>query len=94
VVADADVAFDDSFLHLTVRDDGTGTSVSVNDIQLLAKSGHFGLLGMLERAASMGAGIQLGRGEHGGTEVKVDVPLATPLPEPPSTTPQQEAAHA
>ncbi|MEV0226867.1 sensor histidine kinase [Streptomyces sp. NPDC050704] len=79
-----------SALHLTVRDDGTGTSVSLDDVQLLAKSGHFGLLGMLERAASMGAGIRLRRGEHGGTEVGVDIPPAAS----PSNTPQQEAAHA
>nr|WP_241266932.1 histidine kinase [Streptomyces scabichelini] len=86
-----------STLHLTVRDDGTGTSVSLDDVQHLTKSGHFGLLGMLERATSIGAGIQLHRGEHGGTEVKVDLPLGTsgtPLPPLPSHTPQEEAAHA
>ena len=95
VVADADA--DASTLRLTVRDDGTGTSVSLDDVQHLAKSGHFGLLGMLERATSIGAGIELRRGEHGGTEVKVDLPLTTsgsPLPAPPSHTPQEEAAHA
>ncbi|MCX4560587.1 histidine kinase [Streptomyces phaeochromogenes] len=83
-----------SALHLTVRDDGTGTSVSLDDVQHLAKSGHFGLLGMLERAASMGAGLQLHRAEQGGTEVKVDLPLVTALPVSPSHTPQEEAAHA
>ncbi|MGP4045069.1 sensor histidine kinase [Streptomyces sp. 2A115] len=92
-----DVDADESALHLTVRDDGTGTSVSLNDIQALAKSGNFGLLGMLERATSMSAGIQLRPGEHGGTEIKVDLPLrnpGNPLPTPPSNTPHQEAAHA
>ncbi|GHB19123.1 hypothetical protein GCM10010306_009370 [Streptomyces umbrinus] len=83
-----------SALHLTVRDDGTGTSVSLDDVQHLAKSGHFGLLGMLERAASMGAGLQLHRAEQGGTEVKVDLPLVTALPVSPSHTPKEEAAHA
>ncbi|WP_434091201.1 sensor histidine kinase [Streptomyces flaveus] len=94
---EVDAAADASTLHLTVRDDGTGTSVSLDDVQHLAKSGHFGLLGMLERATSIGAGIELRRGEHGGTEVKVDLPLrtsGTPLPAPPSHTPQEEAAHA
>ncbi|MGI5195176.1 sensor histidine kinase [Streptomyces sp. CA-288835] len=95
--AEVDAETDASTLHLTVRDDGTGTSVSLDDVQHLAKSGHFGLLGMLERATSIGAGIELRRGEHGGTEVKVDLPLTkpgTPLPVPPSHTPQEEAAHA
>ncbi|WP_151479365.1 sensor histidine kinase [Streptomyces albicerus] len=92
-------------LHLTVRDDGTGTPVSLdsrslnslNDVRLLAKTGHFGVLGMLERATSIGAGIRLRRAEQGGTEVKVDLPLrtsGTPLPEPPSHSPHEEAAHA
>ncbi|MFC4471390.1 sensor histidine kinase [Streptomyces xiangluensis] len=94
---EVEVEADASTLHLTVRDDGTGTSVSLDDVQQLAKSGHFGLLGMLERATSIGAGIQLRRGGHGGTEVKVNLPLrtsGTPLPAPPSLTPQEEAAHA
>nr|WP_328768981.1 histidine kinase [Streptomyces sp. NBC_00286] len=97
VEADVDAETDASTLHLSVRDDGTGTSVSLDDVQHLAKSGHFGLLGMLERATSIGAGIELRQGEHGGTEVKVDLPLktsGTPLPVPPSHTPQEEAAHA
>ena len=81
-------------LHLTVRDNGTGTSVSLEDVQQLAKSGHFGLLGMLERATSMGAAIRLRRAERGGTEVTVDLPLAAPLPVRPSHTPEEEAAHA
>ncbi|MFC8667402.1 sensor histidine kinase [Streptomyces sp. NPDC057199] len=91
---DVTVQASPSSLHLTVRDDGTGTSVSLDDVRHLAKSGHFGLLGMLERATSMGAGLQLHRAEQGGTEVKVDLPLVTALPVSPSHTPQEEAAHA
>ncbi|MFD9437403.1 sensor histidine kinase [Streptomyces sp. NPDC060006] len=81
-------------LSLTVRDDGAGSAVSLDDVQVLARSGHFGLLGMLERAASVGAYLHLRPAEHGGTEVTVDLPPASPLPAPSSHTPQEEAAHA
>lgn len=92
VTLEVDADAEASTLHLTVRDDGAGTSVSLDDVQRLAKSGHFGLLGMLERATSIGAGIELRRGEHGGTEVKADLPLrtsGTPLPAPPHTLPKR-----
>ncbi|MFD8815431.1 hypothetical protein ACFV23_29035 [Streptomyces sp. NPDC059627] len=39
----------------------------------LRRTGHFGLLGMTERAASVGARIQLTTDK--GTEVRVEVPL-------------------
>ncbi|MDQ1036423.1 signal transduction histidine kinase [Streptomyces sp. V3I8] len=81
-------------LHLTVRDDGEGTPVSLADIPVLAKTGHFGLLGMLERAASVGADLRLHSAEGGGTEVTLSLPLAPPPSAPPSHTPQEEAAHA
>ncbi|MBV1936376.1 two-component sensor histidine kinase [Streptomyces sp. BV286] len=91
-----DVTLDASHpvLSLTVRDDGAGSAVSLDDVQVLARSGHFGLLGMLERAASVGAYLHLRPAEHGGTEVTVDLPPASPLPAPSSHTPQEEAAHA
>ncbi|NSL43389.1 sensor histidine kinase, partial [Streptomyces sp. 8P21H-1] len=81
-------------LRLTVRDDGTGPAVSLEDVHVLARSGHFGLLGMLERAASVGAGLRLCTAEGGGTEVTVDLPLPSPLSARPPHTPQEEAAHA
>ncbi|GGX39790.1 sensor histidine kinase [Streptomyces fructofermentans] len=83
-----------STLCLSVRDDGTGTPVSLDDVRLLAKSGHFGLLGMLERATSIGAGLGLHRIDRGGTEVTVDLPCRVPLPAPHPLTPHEEAAHA
>ncbi|WP_328494260.1 histidine kinase [Streptomyces sp. NBC_00414] len=83
-----------SALRLTVRDDGAGTAVSLDDVQVLAETGHFGLLGMLERAATVGAEIRLHRAERGGTEVTVNLPLTRLLSAIPSQTPQEEAAHA
>lgn len=62
-------------LRLTIQDDGRGLPPDTT-LEHLRHSGHFGLLGMVERAASAGARIRVGRGEHErGTQVVVDLPL-------------------
>ncbi|SOD84093.1 sensor histidine kinase [Streptomyces sp. Ag109_G2-15] len=62
-------------LRLTVYDDGRGLPPGTT-LEHLRHSGHFGLLGMVERAASAGARIRIGRGDHErGTQVVVDLPL-------------------
>lgn len=81
-------------LRLTVRDDGVGTAVSLDDVQVLANTGHFGLLGMLERAASVGADLHLHSRADRGTEIELTLPCPTPSPQHPSHSPQEEAAHA
>lgn len=63
-------------LCLTVQDDGQGLP-SGTTLEHLRRSGHFGLIGMAERAASIGAGIHIGKGTHArGTEVRLELPLA------------------
>ncbi|MGW0881602.1 sensor histidine kinase [Streptomyces sp. NPDC002671] len=65
----------DGLLRLTVHDDGRGLPPDTN-LEQLRTSGHFGLLGMVERAAQAGARIRIGRGGHErGTEVRVELPL-------------------
>ncbi|MFF7971907.1 histidine kinase [Streptomyces sp. NPDC007905] len=62
-------------LRLTIHDDGDGLPPDTT-LERLRHSGHFGLLGMVERAASAGARIRVGRGERErGTEVRVELPL-------------------
>ncbi|MET8827019.1 histidine kinase [Streptomyces sp. NPDC004610] len=62
-------------LRLTVADDGRGLPPDTT-LEELSGSGHFGLVGMVERAAAIGARIRIGRGERArGTEVRLDVPL-------------------
>ncbi|MFF8725230.1 sensor histidine kinase [Streptomyces sp. NPDC015171] len=74
-------AVDGHLLSLTIHDDGTGLPPGTS-LEKLRDSGHFGLLGMVERAAQAGARIRIGRGAHErGTEVRLDVPL--PPPDPP-----------
>ncbi|MGW3170129.1 sensor histidine kinase [Streptomyces sp. NPDC001153] len=62
-------------LCLTIHDDGRGLPPGTT-LERLRDSGHFGLLGMVERAAQLGARIRIGRGGHErGTEVRVELPL-------------------
>ncbi|WP_392963414.1 sensor histidine kinase [Streptomyces sp. LN245] len=80
---------------LLVRDDGVGLPAPATPAALAAwtRSGHFGLLGMTERAACVGGHIRLDRPLGGGTEVRLTLPLSTAaLPAPPTS--QEEAAHA
>ncbi|PZT70467.1 two-component sensor histidine kinase [Streptomyces sp. SW4] len=62
-------------LTISVHDDGTGLPPGLT-LEGLRGSGHFGLVGMAERAASAGARLRVGRGGRPrGTEVRVDLPL-------------------
>ncbi|WP_369395247.1 sensor histidine kinase [Streptomyces sp. CG1] len=82
---DVRAAVHGDLLRLSVHDDGRGLPPGTT-LERLRESGHFGLLGMVERAAQLGARIRIGRGWHErGTEVRVEVPLASlnrPGPEP------------
>ncbi|MFJ4277818.1 histidine kinase [Streptomyces massasporeus] len=63
-------------LRISVYDDGRGLPPGTT-LEQLRRAGHFGLVGMVERAASVGARIRVGRGGHPqGTEVRLELPLA------------------
>ncbi|MEU2711164.1 histidine kinase [Streptomyces sp. NPDC007205] len=73
-------------LRLTIHDDGRGLPPGTTLGQLRDR-GHFGVLGMVERAAQTGARIRIGRGGHErGTEVRVELPL--PVPHQPGPSPR------
>ncbi|RAJ50099.1 signal transduction histidine kinase [Streptomyces sp. PsTaAH-130] len=75
---DVRLCVDGALLRLTIHDDGRGLPPGTTLEQLRAR-GHFGLLGMVERAAHAGARLRIGRGTHPrGTEVRVELPLRTP----------------
>ncbi|MGW1226924.1 sensor histidine kinase [Streptomyces sp. NPDC002530] len=74
-------------VRISVYDDGDGLprGTSLDDLR---KAGHFGLVGMVERAASIGARIRIGRGKaERGTEVRLDLSLAAMNLAPPATAP-------
>ena len=58
-------------LALRVSDNGTGIDPAIAD---RGKDGHFGLQGMRERAARIGAKLTLGSSSTFGTEIKLIVP--------------------
>jgi signal transduction histidine kinase len=75
----ADVDPDHQLLRISVHDDGRGLPPGTT-LDELRRSGHFGLVGMVERAESVGARIHIGEDARaGGTEVLVELPL-TPQP--------------
>lgn len=70
----------DGVLRVSVLDNGRGlpSGTSLDDLR---KAGHFGLVGMVERAAGIGARIRIGRGRSaGGTEVRLELPTAALVP--------------
>jgi signal transduction histidine kinase len=65
---------------ITVTDDGTSTAA--------AEPGQgFGLIGMRERARSMGGALRAGHRVEGGFEVTTRLPLYPNAPEPEERTP-------
>ncbi|MGW2562438.1 sensor histidine kinase [Streptomyces sp. NPDC001514] len=71
-------------LRVSVLDNGRGLPPGTT-LEELRRAGHFGLVGMVERAAGIGARIRIGRGRTAsGTEVRLDLPVAAILPADPT----------
>jgi signal transduction histidine kinase len=64
-------------LSMTVRDDGRGFAAP-RDVQSLQAAGHLGIVGMMERARSVGAEVELIAAPGRGTTVRVWLPLPSP----------------
>ena len=69
---EAEVSYGDMLLHVRIRDDGRGIDTDVLDAG--GKPGHFGLLGMRERAETMGAQLKIWSKPGAGTEIHLQVP--------------------
>jgi signal transduction histidine kinase len=69
-----ELAAEGRFLRLGVKDDGQGFEPSGT---FSAIGGHFGIVGMRERAQRLGGKFSLSSTLGSGTEVEVRVPLAT-----------------
>jgi signal transduction histidine kinase len=61
-------------VQLSVRDDGRGFD---NLIAVNGRDGHFGLIGMRERAEQIGGILSIQSSEGSGTEVVADVPISS-----------------
>jgi ligand-binding sensor domain-containing protein/signal transduction histidine kinase len=66
------LVFDAKRVQLIVRDDGRGFNHQVN-----GRDGHFGLIGMRERAQQIGGTLSIQSNDHSGTEVVADVPISS-----------------
>jgi signal transduction histidine kinase len=69
-----DLHLDPRTLRLVVRDDGRGFELSGAFVLV---GGHFGLLGMRERAERLGGSLEVSSEPGTGTEVRASVPLAS-----------------
>jgi signal transduction histidine kinase len=67
-----ELAFDAGQVRLRVMDDGAG--FALDGTRDLAADGHFGLLGMRERAHLLEGSLDIRTSPHGGTQVTVAVP--------------------
>jgi signal transduction histidine kinase len=70
--ATIELRYDAARLALTITDDGQGFSLAEAD----AAHGHFGLQGMRERAAQIGAQLNVITSPGQGTRITLDLPLA------------------
>ncbi|QJR34053.1 PAS domain-containing sensor histidine kinase [Gemmatimonas groenlandica] len=66
------VAFGETHLRLSLRDDGCGLSVPGESRE---RARHFGLVGMRERAATIGAAFSTSSAPGRGTKISIEVPL-------------------
>ncbi len=69
---EAEIRYDRDMFRLRIRDDGKGIDSSV--LKEGARTGHFGLPGMHERAKKMGARLKIWSDPGAGTEVELAVP--------------------
>lgn len=73
--AEVRLVFDDEAVCLTIRDDGQGFATPESPAEM-APAGHFGLLGVQERAEAIGARLQIESAEGAGTVLRVRRPLS------------------
>jgi signal transduction histidine kinase/ligand-binding sensor domain-containing protein len=68
------LSFEGGFLRMSVRDDGHGFDCAPDRVW----AGHYGLVGMRERAQELGAELTVSSAPGSGTEVSVALALAAP----------------
>jgi signal transduction histidine kinase/ligand-binding sensor domain-containing protein len=71
---EAEVTYGDTALQIRIRDDGQGIDPAV--LEKGGKPGHFGLIGMRERAKKLGGQLDVWSKPRAGTEIDLRVPAA------------------
>ena len=78
---DVRVSLDGARVVASVSDDGPGFDAGMLQAgalgapDALVARGHYGLVGMAERAEVLGGTLTFGAGEQGGVEVRLDIPV-------------------
>lgn len=70
---DMEIVYDPAYVQLAVRDDGSG--FDVDSWNAGARQGHFGLMGMQERARQLNTRINIRSSPGAGTEISVKVAI-------------------
>ena len=71
---EADIRYEDRLLRVLIRDDGKGIEPEV--VEAGGRDGHWGLLGMRERAKQIGARLEFWSEAGAGTEVELSIPAS------------------
>ena len=71
---EADIRYDDQLLRVLIRDDGKGIQREV--VEAGGRPGHWGLMGMRERAKRIGARLEFWSEVGAGTEVELNIPAS------------------
>jgi signal transduction histidine kinase/ligand-binding sensor domain-containing protein len=74
-VIQVDVQYDHRHLRLRIRDDGTGIDFQILDAR--ARTGHWGLSGMRERAELIGGHLEVRSQVGSGTEIEFSIPASS-----------------
>lgn len=70
-----EIWFEEGLFSLDIRDNGVGFSLP-NRLKELGARGHFGLMGMVERAELIGASFDIRSNSTSGTQIRIELPLA------------------
>ncbi|MBV8552792.1 MAG: hypothetical protein JOY54_15970 [Acidobacteriaceae bacterium] len=71
---EAEITFEERWLHLRIRDNGKGIAPEIAE---QGRAGHYGLVGMRERARQIGSKLLILSGAGTGTEIELSVPGST-----------------
>jgi signal transduction histidine kinase/ligand-binding sensor domain-containing protein len=71
---EADIRYDHAQVRVRIRDDGKGIEPEI--VKAGGRAGHFGLLGMRERAKQIGARLEFWSEVGAGTEVELSIPAS------------------
>jgi len=71
---EVEIRYEERMLKLRIRDDGIG--ISQENLGATGRAGHYGLRGMRERAAQIGAQLDVWSEQGAGTEIDLSIPEA------------------